>query len=117
MRWQTAPTVESIRREALAALQAAQADGWEEPRAAEIPQEAFASATIERPSMDYSPSVPRKAPEPDVEASVEADGEAADAEVESRYSRNSAKLPRLGIDPSTASSSIANLRKQMKTDE
>jgi hypothetical protein len=67
--------------------------------------------------MDYSPSVPRKAPEPVAEADAEADGEEAEAEVESRYSRNSAKLPRLGIDPSTASNSIANLRRQMKSDE
>ena len=37
--------------------------------------------------------------------------------VESRYSRNSAKLPRIGVDASSASSTIANLRKQMTADD
>lgn len=110
-----ADSLESIRREALAALQASRTDGWDEPRSAEIPQEAFASATVERPSMDYSPSVPH--PTPASEVGDENDDDAKPAEVESRYSRNSAKLPRIGIDPSTASNSIANLRKHMKQDD
>lgn len=37
--------------------------------------------------------------------------------VESRYSRHSAKLPRLGIEPDAASDTIAELRKQMTADD
>jgi hypothetical protein len=69
-------------------------------------------AVRQAPVLDYSPSVP--AP---VKASEEPEDEEKDDEpVESRYSRNSAKLPRLGIEPGAASSAIANLRKQMTAD-
>jgi hypothetical protein len=62
---------------------------------------------------DYSPSEPapqRDTSDDDVDDEVEKDP------VESRYSRNSAKLPRLGIEPGSASSTIADLRKQMTAD-
>jgi hypothetical protein len=109
-------SIDAIRREALAALQASRSDGWDEPRAAEIPQEVFAGAAIERPTMDYSPSVPPPVHDSPADESDSAP-DVRPAEVESRYSRNSAKLPRLGIDPSSASSSIANLRKQLKSND
>ena len=70
------------------------------------------------PILDYSPSVP--APVSDADADADADESEGEEEaenlddlVQSRYSRNSAKLPRLGIEPGDASSTIANLRKQM----
>jgi hypothetical protein len=63
--------------------------------------------------MDYSPSVP--AP-PKAETVVEEETDEP-VVVESRYARNSAKLPRIGIDASSASSAIANLRKQMTSDD
>lgn len=37
--------------------------------------------------------------------------------VESRYSRNSAKLPRIGVDAHSSSDTIASLRKQMTAEE
>ena len=70
-----------------------------------------------RVELDYRPSV-----EPS--SAVEAHDEAHDDEVEekaapveSRYSRNSARLPRIGVDASSASSTIADLRKQMTVDD
>ncbi|VAV91364.1 hypothetical protein MNBD_ACTINO01-1784, partial [hydrothermal vent metagenome] len=44
------------------------------------------------------------------------DDEPTDDPVESRYSRNSAKLPRIGIEPGSSSDTIANLRRQMTAD-
>jgi hypothetical protein len=76
----------------------------------------FAGAVIERPTMDYSPSVPYPTHDDAIEASDPTEPEKP-KEVESRYSRNSAKLPRIGIDPSSASSSIANLRKQLRSND
>ncbi|MDK1104167.1 MAG: hypothetical protein QGD93_11220, partial [Actinomycetota bacterium] len=63
------------------------------------------------PVYDYSPSVPapKKAVEDDEKDEDEGGGEL----VENRYARNSAKLPRLGIEPESASSTIADLRRQM----
>ena len=63
--------------------------------------------------MDYSPSVPA----PAKEAVLDEERLDQPAVVESRYARNSAKLPRIGIDASSASSAIANLRKQMTSDD
>jgi hypothetical protein len=66
--------------------------------------------------LDYSPSV-----EPPVRLAESTDDDDDDDDeptpVESRYSRNSAKLPRIGVDASSASSTIANLRKQMTADD
>ena len=49
------------------------------------------------------------------EAVVLADSAADEEEeiVESRYSRNSARLPRIGVDAATASSVTASLRRNM----
>ncbi|MFO7699332.1 MAG: hypothetical protein R6W79_01835, partial [Acidimicrobiia bacterium] len=63
--------------------------------------------------MDYSPTVappPRHAQAEDVDESEEP------TRIESRYSRNSAKLPRIGVNPTNSTSTIANLRKQMTAD-
>ena len=67
--------------------------------------------------IDYSPAV---APQPKAEvADEDEEGEAEDflPRVESRYSRNSAKLPRIGVEPGSNSDTIANLRKQMTADD
>ncbi|MCL1600490.1 MAG: hypothetical protein M3112_02985, partial [Actinomycetia bacterium] len=67
------------------------------------------------PILDYSPSV--AAPVRTTDEVDEDDDEDEEEEmVQSRYSRNSAKLPRLGIEPAAASSAIADLRKQMTAD-
>ena len=52
-------------------------------------------------------------------ADEDEEGEAEDflPRVESRYSRNSAKLPRIGVEPGSNSDTIANLRKQMTADD
>ncbi len=125
-----ADTIEAIRREALAALKAARTDDdWSAPRSAELTAESTHAAetavtepepTVAANTLDYSPSVPYPDPmdeaveEPTALSVADDEDEPIDEEVESRYSRNSAKLPRLGIDPSTASSSIANLRKHVR---
>ena len=63
--------------------------------------------------FDYAPSVEP----PNRKKSIDSDDdERSTKPVESRYSRNSAKLPRLGLGPEAASSAIANLRKQMTAD-
>jgi hypothetical protein len=65
--------------------------------------------------IDYSPSVepPVRIPEAD-----ESDEEPKDDQVvESRYKRNSARLPRIGIEPGSSSDTIKNLRKQILHDD
>jgi hypothetical protein len=89
----------------MAALQDTRtADGWPDTAPA---------AAADRPIIDYSPSVPA----PKRTDIVDDDDLPEPAMVESRYRRNSAKLPRIGIDASTASAGIANLRKQMTSDD
>ena len=63
---------------------------------------------------DYSPSAPHR---PKVIAPSEEKEKAATAQVESRYKRNSAKLPRIGIEPGSSSDSISNLRKKIVSDD
>ena len=64
--------------------------------------------------IDYSPAVE---PPPKDKADAEDDASDEEAPVESRYSRNSARLPRIGVDASSASDTIANLRKQMTAED
>jgi hypothetical protein len=52
-----------------------------------------------------------------VVAPAEEKEKAATAPVESRYRRNSAKLPRIGIEPGSSSDSISNLRKKIVSDD
>jgi hypothetical protein len=67
--------------------------------------------------MDYSPSVapPVRHDELDDDDDDDDDVPVAD-EKKSRYSRHSAKLPRIGVQPGLNSDTIANLRKQMTSD-
>jgi hypothetical protein len=65
-------------------------------------------------AMDYSPSV--APPVRDEELDDEDDDVPAADEKKSRYSRHSAKLPRIGVQPGLNSDTIANLRKQMTSD-
>ncbi|MDA2980029.1 MAG: DivIVA domain-containing protein [Actinomycetota bacterium] len=99
-------SIDAIRREAMAALEHTRTqDGWAATQ--------VASADTPRPVIDYSPSVPPKPKKVDV-------GDDEDDEtafVESRYRRNSAKLPRIGVSAASAAGAIANLRKQMTSDE
>ena len=99
-------SIDAIRREAMAALEHTRTqDGWGATN--------VDSADTPRPVIDYSPSVPPKPKKVDV-------GDDEDDEtafVESRYRRNSAKLPRIGVSAESAAGAIANLRKQMTSDE
>lgn len=99
-------SIDAIRREALAALE--QARGDEVMARVSVP-----AAEANGGPIDYSPSVPHHT-EVDI---VDEDDLEKPAATESRYARHSAKLPRIGIDPSTTSSSFANLRKQMTSDD
>jgi hypothetical protein len=65
--------------------------------------------------MDYSPSVEPKVQDDVLDDDEDDDVPAAD-ERKSRYSRNSAKLPHIGVQPGLNSDTIANLRKQMTSD-
>ena len=71
-----------------------------------------ASHEEERPVFDYSPAV-APAPTP-VEELDDDDEDEAEEPTESRYSRNSARLPRIGIEPGANADTIANLRKKMR---
>jgi hypothetical protein len=64
--------------------------------------------------IDYQPTVqPRPKPS---KPAKDSGGEEV-KEVESRYRRNSAKLPRIGIEPGTSSDAIANLRKKIVSND
>ena len=115
----TEDSMDAIRAEAMRALEEARElkDG---PRV-DVAAEATGSEPVSSesapaaPILDYSPSVPAPARTTD-EVDEDDDEEEEEEMVQSRYSRNSAKLPRLGIDPGAASSAIADLRKQMTAD-
>ena len=81
-----------------------QGDPWAEP----VVPEGF----------DYRPSEPKPTPVVTAASFLNRGKDDDDEEVvESRYTRNSARLPRIGVDPGRASSTIADLRKQMTADE
>jgi hypothetical protein len=111
--------MDAIRDEAMLALEEARALKDEtriddEPDPAPL-ETGSPESTSDGPVLDYSPSVP--APVRTTDDTVEDHDEDEEEEmVQSRYSRNSAKLPRLGIEPGAASSAIADLRKQMTAD-
>jgi hypothetical protein len=109
----------AIRAEAMRALEEARelkdgprADVAADPTPSEPVSPELTSAA---PILDYSPSIPAPARTTD-EVDEKEDEEEEEEMVQSRYSRNSAKLPRLGIEPGAASSTIAELRKQMTAD-
>jgi hypothetical protein len=111
----------AIRAEAMRALEEARElkDGPRTDVAVEpTPSEPESSeSTSAAPILDYSPSVPAPARTTDeVDEEEDEEGEEEEEMVQSRYSRNSAKLPRLGIEPGEVSSAIADLRKQMTAD-
>ena len=104
-------SLDAIRSEAMLALEEARSIK-DQPQADEIKDSINSDqkhVAVSRPAMDYSPSVPAPVNVPEEDEKEEEE----DQPVESRYSRNSAKLPRLGIEPDSASDTIANLRKQM----
>jgi hypothetical protein len=107
----------AIRAEAMRALEEARelkdgprADVAADPTPSEPVSPELTSAA---PILDYSPSIPAPARTTD---EVDEKEDEEEEMVQSRYSRNSAKLPRLGIEPDAASSTIAELRKQMTAD-
>jgi hypothetical protein len=111
-------SLDAIRDEAMEALKEARAlkdssvvDQESEPGTSE-PERPVSKA----PVLDYSPSVPAPVKASEEPEDEDKDDDKDDEPVESRYSRNSAKLPRLGIEPGAASSTIADLRKQMTAD-
>jgi len=114
-----ADSIDAIRDEAMRALEEARSlkdaplvDADAEPASPEpVSRESRSAAPI----LDYSPSVPAPVRTTD-EDEHEDEEEEEEEMVQSRYSRNSAKLPRLGIEPGAASSTIADLRKQMTAD-
>jgi hypothetical protein len=109
-------SMDAIRAEAMRALEEARElkDGPRADVAAE-PTPSEPESTSGAPILDYSPSVPAPVRATD-EVDEEEEEEEEEEMVQSRYSRNSAKLPRLGIEPGAASSTIADLRKQMTAD-
>ena len=109
-------SLDAIRDEAMLALEEARAlKGQSSAPGTEASVDSEPEpAPAARPVIDYSPSAP--APSSHVDEGDDEDDDDSDDAVESRYSRNSAKLPRLGIEPDSASSTIANLRKQMTAD-
>ena len=78
-------------------------------------QPAAVADASESVAWDYAPSVPHR-PKETVPAGPE-DAEPAEPVVESRYRRNSAKLPRIGVEASQTSSAMANLRKTIVQDD
>jgi len=109
-------SMDAIRAEAMRALEEARElkDGPRADVAAE-PTPPEPESTSAAPILDYSPSVPAPVRTTD-EVDEEEEEDEEEEMVQSRYSRNSAKLPRLGIEPGAASSTIADLRKQMTAD-
>ena len=96
-------SIDAIRREAMAALdQSRLSEDW-------TGDDVEANGSNGGPKIDYGPSAPHR-PKPS-KSTEEADDGPAEV-VESRYRRNSAKLPRIGIEPGTSSESISNLRKK-----
>jgi hypothetical protein len=109
-------SLDAIRDEAMRALEEARSLK-EQPEVENATASGTAGAGAEgssAPILDYSPSVPAPVTTNDDDNAV--DDEDLDGLVQSRYSRNSAKLPRLGIEPGAASSTIADLRRQMTAD-
>jgi hypothetical protein len=105
---QETDSIDAIRREAMAALdESRMSDEW-------TGDDTSASSGNGAPKIDYKPSVqPRPRPS---KPSKDSDGDEV-KEVESRYRRNSAKLPRIGIEPGTSSDAIANLRKKIVSND
>jgi hypothetical protein len=105
---QETDSIDAIRREAMAALDQSRLSGdW-------TGDDASTTSGNGAPKIDYGPSVPRP-PKPS-KPTKDSDGSQVE-EVESRYRRNSAKLPRIGIEPGTSSDSIANLRKKIVSND
>lgn len=97
-------SIDAIRREAMAALDESRLENdWSG-------EEVAGNGTKGAPTFDYSPSVPH-APKQPVATDEVVEHEVVP--VESRYRRNSAKLPRIGIKPGSSSDSIAKLRKMI----
>ena len=109
----TEDSLDAIRNDAMHALEEARSINDQQSTVEPVDSDQVEPEVPSRPvaPIDYSPS----APAPKSHSADEDLDEVDDAEqaVESRYSRNSAKLPRLGIEPGSASSTIADLRKQM----
>jgi hypothetical protein len=105
---QETDSIDAIRREAMAALdESRMSDEW-------TGDDTPASSGNGAPKIDYTPSVqPRPKPS---KPAKDSDGDEV-KEVESRYRRNSAKLPRIGIEPGTSSDAIANLRKKIVSND
>jgi len=111
-------SLDAIRNEAMSALEEARAlkDRPVAETVDEVQVSEDESAQPAKVVLDYSPSVPAPERVSDVDENQNGEMEESDP-VESRYARNSAKLPRLGIEPGAASNTIANLRKQMTADQ
>ena len=78
-----------------------------------------AEANRDRVVVDAAPT---RAPAPEPEPTPAADDDAATERVppkvsESRYSKKSAKLPRIGEDAGSVLASMSNLRKRMTSDD
>ena len=121
----TDDSIEAVRNEAMIALEEARSireESFDESHPA-VQDDSPSTDTVdpagsevsheeERPVFDYSPAV---APTPTPVEELDDDEEDEDEEpTESRYSRNSARLPRIGIEPGANADTIANLRKKMR---
>ncbi|MCL1594372.1 MAG: hypothetical protein M3132_08485, partial [Actinomycetia bacterium] len=109
-------SIEAIRIEAMRALEEARVvrEHARDDDAIETTDQQAESPV--RPVLDYSPSVPAPVKSEATDSEDEDEDEDEPELVESRYSRNSAKLPRIGIEPGSSSDTIANLRRQMTSD-
>jgi len=107
-------SIDAIRKEAARALEEARSLRDAQPGEPFVGIDTEVPETFTPPLViDYSPSV-----QPAARADEEDEDDVSDDEtpLESRYSRKSAKLPHLGIEPESASSTIADLRRQMTAD-
>lgn len=102
-------SLDSIRREALQALE--ETRSLRDTLGSDPVADPDPKAPPPAPVYDYSPSV-----QPPAKSAEEDEDEHDEKPVQSRYARNSAKLPRLGIEPGSASSTIADLRRQINSD-
>ncbi|MFV1970473.1 MAG: hypothetical protein ACC683_05645, partial [Acidimicrobiia bacterium] len=110
-------SIDAIRQEAARALEEARSLRVTTPGESVVETEtAEPEPFAPPPVIDYAPSVQAPARGDDDDEDEDDDDDEDEAPVESRYSRNSAKLPRLGIEPGSASSTIADLRRQMTAD-